>query len=125
MKAWFYDKNNYGFYGPYSGHICFICKETEKAYQVIVFVEENSFNCWVPKSCTVETEAERDAEAVANEQRKAEYEARRQERYEQACKAYSELIAYAQKMGVRGVREGLRKDTIIRKIQEAGIPLPA
>lgn len=126
MKEWFYRKNQYDEkYGPYCEHACFVSKETEKAYQVKAVSKNRSWNCWIPKSCTVETYAEMNEEAENAEQRKREYESRRQERWEEACKAYNDLIAYAQKMGVRGVHEGLRKDTIIRKIQEAGVPLPA
>ena len=126
MKAWFWNKNQYEEkYGPYCEHACFVCKETEKAFQVIVFVKNNSFNCWVPKSCTVATFLEMNEEAKNEIKRQEEYEARRQERFEAACKKYAELIAYAKANGVRGVREGLRRETIERKIVNAGLPLPA
>lgn len=125
MKAWFYEKNGYGEYGPYCEHACFVRKETEKAYQVEVIVKNFSFTCWIPKSCTLATLAEMVDDAIANEQRKAEWEARRQERFEAACKAYADLIAYAKANGVRGVREGLRRETIEQKILNAGLPLPA
>ncbi|MBP5782743.1 MAG: hypothetical protein J6W04_04305 [Bacteroidales bacterium] len=125
MKEWFWSKQGYGTYGPYCEHVCTVNRETERAYQVVVFVKNSSFVCWVPKSCTVATFEEMTEETINAEERKAEYEKRRQERYEAACKEYAELIAYAQKMGVRGVREGLRRETIERKIQNAGIPLPA
>ena len=126
MKEWFWRKNQYDEkYGPYCEHKCFVAKETEKAYQTVVFVKNNSFTCWCPKSCTVATFAEMNEEATNAIIRQAEYEARRQERYEAACKAYAELVAYAQNLGIRGVREGLRRETIERKIQEAGYPLPA
>lgn len=126
MKEWFYSKNQYEEkYGAYSEHTCFIAQETEKAYKVIVFCKNSSFNCWVPKSCTVATFEEFNQEAIDAEQRKAEWEAKRQERYEAACKAYADLIAYAKAHGVQGVREGLRRATIEQKIINAGIPLPA
>jgi len=126
MKEWFYRKN-YSGYGEYAQHFCSVQKETEKAFQVRLYSLESAYThiCWVPKSCTVATEEEFAAEITGAEQRQAEFEARRQERYEEACKAYAELIAYAQKMGVKGVREGLRRETIERKIQNAGYPLPA
>ncbi len=125
MKEWFWSKNGYESYGPYCEHAAFVGRETEKAYYLEVIVQNNNFSCWCPKSCTVPTLAEMNEEANNAIQRQAEYEARRQERYEAACKAYAELIEYARKLGVRGVREGLRRETIERKIQNAGYPLPA
>ena len=125
IKEWFWSKNQYEDYGAYCEHKAFVVKETEKAYKAIVFCQNNSFNCWVPKSCTLATLAEMSQEAEAAEQRKAECEAKRQERWEAACKAYNDLIAYAKAHGVRGVREGLRRETIEQKIINAGIVLPA
>ena len=125
MKAWFYNKNYEESYGPYAEHECFVVQETDKAYKVVVLTKGHSFNCWVPKSCTVATAEEKTAEAEQAEQRKAEWETKRQERWEAACKAYNDLIAYAKAHGVSGVREGLRRETIEQKILNAGIALPA
>ena len=124
MKEWFYRKNHSDL-GSYGEHVCLVLKETEKAYQVSLLGEILSRTTWVPKSCTIATVEERDAEALEAEVRQAEYEARREARWQEACQKYAELIAYAQKLGVRGVREGLRRETIERKIQAAGFPLPA
>ena len=120
LKWWFFNKN---YTGAYAEHFGLIVKETEKAYQIILTLglDAADIKTWVPKSCTVKTEAEFQAEIAAM----AEQEARSQARWEEACKAYKELIEYAQKMGVKGVREGLKKDTILRKIEQAGVPLPA
>ncbi len=125
MKEWFWSKNEYGSYGPYCEHTCFVLKETEKAYKALVFCKNSSFSCWVPKSCTLATFAEMCEEAEDAEQRKAEWEAKREARWQEACKKYNELIAYAKAHGVRGVREGLRRETIEQKIINAGIALPA
>ena len=124
MKEWFWSKN-YEAYGPYCEHTCFVAKETEKAYKALVFCKNDSFSCWVPKSCTLATFAEMCEEAETAAQRKAEWEAKRQAKWEAACKAYNDLIAYAKAHGVRGVREGLRRETIEQKIINAGIALPA
>ena len=125
MKEWFYSKNSYNAIGPYCDHSCTVCKETEKAYQVVVVCKNNSWVCWVPKSCTVATFEEKLAEDINADVKRAEYEASREARWEEACRKYAELIAYAQKLGVRGVREGLRRETIERKILNAGFSLPA
>lgn len=127
VKEWFMakikmDNNGWGFKNN-SGEIV---RETAKAYllKMEAYTIDGEFEgflqIWAPKSCTVETPEELDQE----NQRQNEYEAKRQERYEAACKAYQELIEYAKKMGVKGVREGLRKETILRKIQNAGVAVP-
>lgn len=120
LKYWFYNKN---YSGDYAEHFGLIVKETEKAYQILLTQGGNGsdIKTWVPKSCTISTEDEFQAEIAAV----AEYEAKQQKRWEDACNAYKELVAYAQKMGVKGVREGLRKDTILRKMEQAGVALPA
>ena len=120
LKNWFFNKY---YAGDYANHFGLVIKETEKAYQIVLTLgmDVSDVKTWVPKSCTIRTKEELDAEIASA----AEWEAKRQAKYEEACKAYQELIAYAQKMGVKGVREGLRKDTIIAKIEKAGIPLPA
>ena len=46
-------------------------------------------------------------------------------RYENGCKAYKSMIQFAQKNGVKGVRTGLRKATILKKIHEAGLEFEA
>ena len=120
LKNWFFKKN---YAGDYANHFGLVIKETEKAYQIVLTlgVDACDVKTWVPKSCTIRTKEDLDAEIALA----AEWEAKRQAKYEEACKAYQELVAYAQKMGVKGVREGLRKDTIIAKMEKAGVALPA
>ena len=124
MKEWFYRKN-YSEYGEYVSHVCYIVKETEKAYRVHMYNMSNGAEIWIPKSCTLGTVDEMISEAREAEKRQLEWEAKRQARFEAACKAYAELIEYARANGVRGVREGLRRETIENKIKAAGLPLPA
>ena len=96
-----------------------VIHETEKAYKVLIECSsidgewDGTKSVWVPKSCTM-TKDEYLAEIEASKKR-----------FEDGCKVYQELIAYAQKMGVKGVREGLRKETILRKIEAAGVAIPA
>ena len=116
IKEWFFKKNIAE--SCWDGHYAEVIKETEKAYQVRVAINGDYWcKTWVPKSCTLTHEEYLEAVETAA--------AKANERWEAACKAYQELIAYAQQNGVRGVREGLRKETIINKIKAAGIPLPA
>ena len=115
LKNWFFNKK---YTCGYETHECFILQETEKALKVACYVNAYRQVIWVPKSCVLWSAEDRDADAV-------NYEAEQQKRWEDACKAYKELVAYAQKMGVKGVREGLRKDTIIEKMKQAGVEIPA
>ena len=119
LKYWFFSKN---FSGEYAEHFGLIIKQTEKAFQIVLTRGggESDIKTWVPKSCTC-TEDEFKAEIASA----AEYEAQKQQRWVDACKAYKELVEYAQMMGVKGVREGLKKETILRKMEMAGVPLPA
>ena len=92
-----------------------VVRETEKAYQVFLACAsidgewDGDKLIWVPKSCTMTVEeyrAEQDAE---------------QKRFEDGCKAYDQLIAFAKDNGVKGVRSGMRRSTIEQKMREAGI----
>lgn len=92
-----------------------IMKETEKA--VLISFEVSSIDgewdgvkhIWVPKKCTM-TEDEYRAELEAAEKR-----------FEDGCKAYDQLIAFAKANGVKGIRSGMRKATIEQKMREAGV----
>lgn len=116
IKEWFFDKiqsehrSIHFFYDAVQ-----IVKETEKAYMVCIAYttrdgEYESFrNVWVPKSCTLT---------------KYEYEkelAEEKKRFEDGKAAYEKMIAWAKGNGVKGVRVGLRKETILKKINEAGL----
>lgn len=41
-------------------------------------------------------------------------------RFEEGCKKYEELLKFA-KANLKGIRKGMRKDTIIKKLNDAGI----
>lgn len=118
VKDWFVGKIEVRAGWHLVNYIYQIEKETEKAYYVAMEVIRNDGECesmirtWVPKSCTQtveEYEAER-AQAVA--------------RFEAGKEKYSKLVEWAKTQGVKGVRVGLKKDTILAKIAEAGLVAP-
>lgn len=93
-------------------------KETEKAYFVRMTIETNdgeherSFNTWVPKSCTQTVE---EYETEAKE---------RADRFEAGKERYAKLVEWAKAQGVKGVRVGMRKATILGKIEALGLTVP-
>ena len=98
---------------PYIESIDCVVKETEKAVLLqITFAYTNDIirtrNEWVPKSCTI-TEEEKKIEEQESERR-----------FEEGCKKYEELLKFA-KANLKGIRKGMRKDTIIKKLNDAGI----
>lgn len=116
IKEWFFNKiqnehrNIHFLYDEVQ-----IVKETEKAYMVCIDYTtvngeyESCKSVWVPKSCTMTKE---EYEATLIEEKK---------RFEEGKAAYEKLIAWAKDQGVKGVRVGLRKETILKKINEAGL----
>lgn len=113
IKDWFLNKlqENNAFFSSEAE----IIKETEKAYFLdmegqTADGEHDVFKkAWVPKSCTMtpeEAKAEREAEI---------------KRFEEGKAAYEKMVAWAKEKGIKGVRIGLRKATILRKIKEAGL----
>lgn len=119
VKDWFVKKIEI----PYGFHLindieC-IEKETEKAYYVRMTIETNdgeherTLRTWVPKSCT-QTAEEYEAEAKENE-----------DRFEAGKERYARLVEWAKAQGVKGVRIGMRKVTILGKIEALGLTVPA
>lgn len=114
IKSWFRGKIDIPYYAipPYDGKII---AETEKAYKMELYTEsldgehDLKFTRYVPKSAT-ETKAEREKE-----------EKRQERRYEAGKKKYEKMLAFAKQNGVKGVRSGMRKDTILEKIRKAGL----
>lgn len=115
IKDWFFNKmqaenrNIKLWYGA-----CEVMKETEKAYLLSVeYVSldgefEGNKNIWCPKSCTM----------TAAEFEKAE--AKKQERFEAGCQRYEKLVDFA-KSQIKGIRVGMKAETIIKKLAENGI----
>jgi len=117
VKQWFIDKN----FTPekrYAASVSdlTIIKETEKAVFIEFASDFGKFNKWVPKSCLMTPE-----EIEIERQKEIE----RAKRFEEGKRKYNELIKFAKNNGVKHVRVGLRKETIINKIKEAGLKIPA
>ena len=54
-----------------------------------------------------------------------ERQEKRIKRFEEGQRKYNELIEFAKENKVKGVRVGWRKETIINKIKDAGLDIPA
>ena len=96
--------------GGYLEEILGVERETEKALLLRVewgYTSDLSrhLSVWVPKSAIVTAEDEAAAQA----------------RWEAGCKYYEYLINLARAEGVKGVRHGMRAETIKNKLAAAGI----
>lgn len=91
-----------------------VVRETEKAVCVRLVwaycsTVSRTIEVWMPKSC-LKTKEEIQAEQEAAEKR-----------FNDACNRYYELIEWCKANGVKGVRSGMRKETIMNKIKAAGL----
>lgn len=60
--------------------------------------------------------------AAVKTQEQVEYEyIQATERFNRGKKRYENMLKYAKEKGVKGVRKGMRKETILKKMEEAGI----
>lgn len=110
VKDWFLcktltEQERYAFK---TGH-SYISKETEKAVLIKCDTKYGALSFWCPKKC-LKTANEKEL-LVKN--------------FESGLKYNELLVAFAKKHGVKGVRKGFRTQTIIEKIQEAGLEVPA
>lgn len=85
-----------------------IVRETEKAVNIKFTSKYGAIYSWIPKSVFVTKEEIEE----------------RQKRFEEGKRRYEKLVEYA-KGKVKGVRVGWRKETIVRKLKEAGYEVPA
>lgn len=92
-----------------------IIGETEKAWKVSIECVtrdgENNvyFTKFMPKKAAMtKAERKRADEAEIN-------------RFKAGAERYSKMIEFAKAHGVKGVREGLRKETILKKIKDKGL----
>lgn len=86
-------------------------RKTEKAAKVRFFDRDiGSFSIWIPLS------------AINPEPTQWEIEKAKKE--EERFNKYLALIAWAKENGVKGVREKMKKSTVISKIKEAGLDVP-
>lgn len=114
IKEWFLKKMDLPEYAIAEQEVEII-KETEKAYFVgmptwtIDGETPLYLKVWVPKKCTMTKE---------------EYDKSRDEefnRFIEGCDRYEKLLQFCKENKVRGARKGLRKETLLRKISEAGL----
>lgn len=86
-------------------------RKTEKAAKVRFYDRDiGSFSIWIPLS------------AINPEPTKWEIEKAKKE--EERFNKYLALIAWAKEKGVTGVREKMKKSTVISKIKESGLEVP-
>ena len=117
IKSWFLIKN----FTPDERYVVEvsdreILRETEKAVNIKFTSKYGNLFSWIPKSVFM-TEEDYRIEREKEEKRIA--------RFEKGKKRYEKLVEFAKANNVKGVRIGWRKETIINKIKDAGIELPA
>lgn len=91
-----------------------IIKETEKAVQFKADSDFGELKFWCPKSCLIENETEQE------KQRRKEHAAR----FQSGLKYNETLVKFAKENGIKGIRNGLKTATLIKKITEAGFEIP-
>lgn len=111
VKEWFLNKalNNNERFAFRVGDGAFIARETEKAVLVKNMTDWGMVSFWCPKSCLLTKE---DIE-------------REEKAFENGLKYNESLVEYAKNNGVKGVRIGMRTNTLIEKIKNAGLEVPA
>lgn len=117
IKSWFLIKN----FTPDEKYVIEvsdreILRETEKAVNIKFTSKYGNLFSWIPKSVFMTKEDERKEEERMN---------KRIAKFEEGKRRYEELVKFAKENGVKYVRIGLRKETIINKIKEAGLEVPA
>lgn len=117
IKSWFLIKN----FTPDERYVVEvsdreILRETEKAVNIKFTSKYGNLFSWIPKSVFM-TEEDYRIEREKEEKRIA--------RFEKGKKRYEKLVEFAKANNVKGVRVGWRKETIINKIKNAGLELPA
>lgn len=90
----------------------YILRETEKAVQIEIDIEsldcewEGTSKHWIPKS---------------GFESRLEYEQREEERFQNGKDKYEKLINFCKENNVKGCRVGMRKDTLLCKIEDLGL----
>lgn len=93
--------------------------ETEKAVKVAWFTKYGTITSWVPKSVCGLAEKSEAAKKVEEQIEAREIEARK--RLLAGCERYERVLAFAKENKVKGARKGLRLQTLLSKIAEAGL----
>lgn len=116
---WFDFQINYPYFIASDRSEVIICKESEKAVQIVITIEtvdgeyEFARKAWVPKACF--------ESASAYEEKKAQAEAKREVAFEEGCKRYEALISFCKANHVKGARVGLRTATLLKLIEKSGL----
>ena len=87
-------------------------RETEKAVLLMADSDYGKVQFWCPKSCIISDEeykAQQDAEIA---------------RVKAGGERLTKLIEWAKEQGIKGVRKGMRKVTVLAKIEAAGLVAP-
>lgn len=85
-----------------------VIRETEKAYYLLFDTNYGHIKMWAPKSQCYDEEARR------------EMEREEEKRFEEGCKRYEKLLSFCKENGLK-VRKGMRKATLLKKVEEAGL----
>lgn len=97
-----------------------IKRETEKACYIEFWnAKFGSIFSWIPKSVCGLAEKSEAAKKVEEEIEAREIEARK--RLIAGCERYERVLAFAKEHKVKGARKGLRLQTLLSKIAEAGL----
>lgn len=113
IKSWFLSKNfnqneQYIIKTAIMGGELSIERETEKAILFKANSDWGTLTFWCPKSCLVDSS---EIEELAPASMKGlEYNAM--------------LVEYGKQHKIKGIRKGLKTNTLIKKIQESGLPVP-
>lgn len=124
VKDWFLDKVDLPPYAmaAYTSELAHggftVMKTTEKAVRVNFNIESSSgehtlnLTRWIPKSAMESKTAYKKAE-------KAKLQ-KANKSFNDGKKKYEKMLSYAKQNNVKGVRSGMRKETILKKLKDAG-----
>lgn len=96
-----------------------VIAETEKAVRIAWTTKYGTIKSWVPKSVCGLAEKSEAAKKVEEQIEAREIEARK--RLIAGCERYERVLAFAKEHKVKGARKGLRLQTLLSKIAEAGL----
>lgn len=96
-----------------------VIAETEKAVKIAWTTKYGTIKSWVPKSVCGLAEKSEAAKKVEEQIEAREIEARK--RLIAGCERYERVLAFAKEHKVKGARKGLRLQTLLSKIAEAGL----
>lgn len=118
IKGWFLDKNftqneRYIINLAMNGDELETLRETEKAVQFRADSDFGNLTFWCPKSCILK-------DGEVDEQMVKKYQ-----RMEAGLNYNEKLVAFAKENGIKGIRRGMKTQTLMRKITEAGLKIPA